>query len=300
MGNVALVAALTYELVPPILRESGLEVVSVPCDDEGIDLKAVEAEVQSRGGAGGGASSVRLLYLVPTHSNPTGSTLSIERRKKLADMSRDMRFYVVSDEVYGLLGFKSKTEPSIDPVSHVPLSALANCASVISVGSFSKILAPGLRVGWIHCPDATLRERLADTAVTYSGGSPVPALAAASMAGAALSGALTRHLNVARRHLSMRQTALAAALSSRLIGTVSRLWPCSGGYFLWLSLPSAEVATAVAERAMQSRPPVCVGHIEHAAGLRLCFAALSTEALGVAANVLGDAIRDVCGMSSDG
>mmetsp|Transcript_76147 Transcript_76147/g.140159 ORF Transcript_76147/g.140159 Transcript_76147/m.140159 type:complete len:390 (+) Transcript_76147:74-1243(+) len=282
MGSVALVEGHTYELAPPILEGSGLEVVRVRSDQDGVDPEAVEAEVRKRGGAGGGPGAVRLLYLVPVHGNPTGATLSPARRAKLIALSQELRFYIVTDEVYGLLGFGS-TPPC-------PLSASAS-GSIVSLGSVSKLLAPGLRVGWIHCPDNELRKFLADVPVAISGGSPVPALAAAAVAGAAEDGCLVKRTESARLLLADRARALTTALDAVLEGTGARLWPCTGGYFLWIELPSVEIASEVAACLEKGDPCVLVGVLENAAGLRLCFAGLSCEDLGIAAELIGSAVR---------
>lgn len=284
MGSVALVEAQTYELAPPILQAAGLEIVRVASDRDGVDPEAVAAEVRARGGAGGGAGAVRLLYLVPTHGNPTAATLTSERRARLVALSRELRFYIVADEVYALLGFGAPATP--------PLSAADGASSVVSVSSVSKILAPGLRVGWAHCSHRWVRERLAETPAAFSGGSPVPALAAAAVAGATREG-LTRHLESARASLAERAAALTDALAPLLDGTGAELWPCSGGYFLWLALPAGVEAGAIAARLEEGSPVVIVG-TQATTGLRLCFAGLPCDALKVAAGRIGSAVRALC------
>lgn len=294
MGNIALVEAQTYELAPPILQAAGLEVVRVRSDQEGIDPEAVSDEVRARS-AEGGVGAVRLVYLVPAYGNPTGVTLSAERRARLMALSKELHFYIIADEIYGLLGFGADPAP-------LPLSVAeeSDCTSpsVLSISSMSKLLAPGLRVGWIHCPHSGLRDRLADSAVAVSGGSPVSALAAAAVAGACENGALTLHVQSARRLFAERSNALSKALAPQLEGTDAELWPSRGGYFLWLALPAVEHAAAIAEVLRKSTPPVHVGILPGAAGLRLCFVGLPCEALVSAAASIGDAVRSVCALLS--
>merc|ERR1712185_502834 len=116
-------------------------------------------------------------------------------------------------------------------------------------------------------------------------------MVAAVVAGAAECGALSRRVEAVRSLLAERLAALTKEVTPWLSGTGTKLWPCSGGYFLWLDLPSAINACAIASILQQGKPPVRVGLVANASGLRLCFAGLPGDSLKVAAKLIGTAVR---------
>lgn len=286
MGQVVLVEEQTYELALPIFEAAGLQIVRVPSDGDGIDVDAVASEVRARGGAGAGSGGVRFLYVVPTHGNPTGATLCPERRARISELSQKLRFYVVADEVYSLLSF--------DDSMHQPLSAFGG--AIVSVFSVSKFLSPGLRVGWMHSVNRAVRERLSEVPVVFSGGSPVPALVAAAVAGAADTGELQRRVEVACKLLGDRCKALTEELTAGLRDVRgAKLWPCRGGYFVWLELGSEAEAAEVAQQLSEASPAVKVGVLQGARGLRLCFAGHNSSELRMAAGVIVHVAKRTCG-----
>ena len=103
-----------------------------------------------------------LLYTIPSFQNPCGQSMSAERRQRLAELSREHDFVVAADEVYQMLWYRNPPPPA--------LGTLADQGNILSLGSFSKILAPGLRLGWIQT-SPPLMERLLDSGVINSGGS---------------------------------------------------------------------------------------------------------------------------------
>ena len=335
MGKTVLIEEATYEAVPPILEAAGLNVVRIKSDKNGIDLDDLEVKVRERRTSESERRkdqqhdssvsiekslkeeqkedlSVRFVYVIPTHHNPTGTTISLENRKRLIELSRDLHFYIVSDEVYTLLEFpdqdldfvppnKDKKQETIPPqkasspppnpsVSFTPFSALSETA--MSIFSVSKFLSPGFRVGWIHSTCGDLRTHLAESPVAFSGGSPVPALVSAAVAGAALTGDLTHHVVLMRQHLAERASVLYVALTQLLEGKNAKVWPCTGGYFLWVELPSVDETEGVVQRLERRKPPVYVGTLPGVNGLRLCFAALDKIQLQHAATAIAAEIKD--------
>src|SRR5205823_4018096 len=112
----------------------------VPTDDEGLRTDALEALLARE--------RVKLLYLVPTFQNPSGRTLSAPRRRALLELAARYRVPVVEDDPYGELRYEGEPLP--------PLKALDDAGRVIYLGTFSKILNPGLRIGWVVAPPAVL------------------------------------------------------------------------------------------------------------------------------------------------
>src|SRR5687768_8930849 len=130
-----LVEAPTYDRPLRILAEAGAEVAAVPQDEEGLDLDALEAMLDPRD---------TVLYTIPTFQNPSGRTLSAERRERLAALARERGLLLFEDDPYGLVRFEGDAPPS--------LFELMEGEGVIYSSSFSKTVAPGVRVGYYVLP----------------------------------------------------------------------------------------------------------------------------------------------------
>jgi DNA-binding transcriptional MocR family regulator len=212
-----LVEAPTYDRPLKLLRWHGAEVAGVPMDDEGLDPDALEAEL-GRGG------EVSFLYTIPTFQNPSGRTLGEERRRRIAELCRAHDLDVLEDDPYGLVRYEGQAPPS--------LHSLADGEHVTFTSSFSKTVAPGLRVGWFVVPEA-LRASYDERAVsTYI--SP-PLLPQAIVHELFARGAFEANLDRVRGILGRQRDAMLGALDSELGGRATWSRP-EGGYFLWLEL----------------------------------------------------------------
>jgi DNA-binding transcriptional MocR family regulator len=152
-GDTIFVEEPSYHLAFPILADHGLNVVGIPVDGNGLDIDRLEAELAKRRPA--------LLYTIPTFHNPSGQTVSGARRERLVELSQEHDFLIVADEVYHLLSYCGRPPAT--------LGSLADSGTILSLGSFSKILAPGLRLGWIQS-SPKLIERLVKRGAVNSGG----------------------------------------------------------------------------------------------------------------------------------
>jgi DNA-binding transcriptional MocR family regulator len=141
-----------------VLRDHQLELLSVPSDPEGMQVDALEETLKSLQSR---QKQPRLLYLVSTFNNPTGITLDVARRKAVAELAREYDLIVVEDDVYYQLWYDQPPPPSI--------YNLAGSEAVIRLGSFSKILAPGLRLGWMMAAPQIV-QRCIQSGVLDSGG----------------------------------------------------------------------------------------------------------------------------------
>lgn len=148
-----------------MFRDHGLNIVTAPVDEQGLDVDALETLVAQH--------RPKLVYTIPVHQNPAGVTLPQERREKLVRLAQEHGFTILADEVYQLLTFEGTPPPSF--------AAWADTGQVVSLGSFSKILAPGTRLGWINAREDVL-ERLAQNGALVSGGGYSPLGAAWSAA----------------------------------------------------------------------------------------------------------------------
>ena len=144
-GDVVVTEAPTYPgmLLPLAAHEA--DVVQIATDDHGMRMDALETALEELRAAG---RPVKFIYCVPTFQNPSGKTLSLERRHRLLEIARTFDLPVIEDNPYALLRFEGDPLPT--------LLSLDEDGRVLYVGTFSKILAPGLRVGWLVAPESVL------------------------------------------------------------------------------------------------------------------------------------------------
>jgi 2-aminoadipate transaminase len=212
-----LVEAPTYDRPLKLLARLGADVAALPLDDEGLDPDEVEREL-----AAGGVS---FLYTIPTFQNPSGRTLSTERRRRLVELAAAHGVPVLEDDPYGLVRYEGEPPPSLHELEGGELVTYAS--------SFSKTVAPGIRVGWFVLP-APLAARIEARAVeTYI--SP-PFLSEATVFELARRDAFEPNVERICGLLRGRHDAMLAALERELSGRAVWSRP-EGGYFLWVDLP---------------------------------------------------------------
>jgi 2-aminoadipate transaminase len=226
-----LVEAPTYDRPLKLLAELGADVVTVPQDDDGLDLDALAHELD-RG------DHPAFLYTIPTFQNPSGRTLVRERRERLVELAREHEVTVLEDDPYGLVRFEGDPLPS--------LLELDGGERVVYASSFSKTIAPGLRVGYFVLPDPALGRELELVAnATYI--SPV-LLGQATVLEFLRRGRFDANLERVRGLLRARRDAMFAALE-REFADGARWSRPEGGYFVWLELTEDVDASALLERA---------------------------------------------------
>ena len=215
-GRRVLVERPTYDRPRKILAAAGIELGEIPVDADGLDVDAVEQALEG--------SPAAFLYTIPTFQNPTGSTLSQERRRRLAELASSRRLPVLEDDPYGLVRFEGEPLPS--------LFELEGGVDVMYSSSFSKTIAPGLRVGYAIVPEALASELEDLVASTYI----TPALLAQATVYEFLRrGLFESNLERVRGLLRARRDAMLESLDRELAGRARWNRP-EGGYFLWLEL----------------------------------------------------------------
>ena len=226
-GRRVLVESPSYDRPLKILRELGARVDAVAMDEEGLDPDAL-AEALARG------EKPAFLYTIPTFQNPSGRTLSTERRRRVAELAAEHDLLVLEYDPYGLVRFDGEPEPSLFELSQ---------GTTTYSSSFSKTVAPGLRVGYFVF-GADLAGQLAATANgTYI--SPV-LLGQATVHEFVRRGNFEPNLERVNGLLKARRDAMLAALERHLPeATWSRP---AGGYFLWLEIPGGADAAELARR----------------------------------------------------
>lgn len=231
-GDTIFVEEPTYFLARKIFADHQLKPVALPMDADGLMVDALEEELRRTRPA--------FLYTIPTYHNPTSSCLSAARRETLVELSRRYDFTVVADEVYHPLSYTAAPPP--------PLATFCVSAKVISLGSFSKILAPGLRLGWLQAAPAAI-ERIVQCGLLDSGGGLNPFTSGVVRSAMAL-GLMDENLALLKKTYSRRMQAMCAALRSRLPAAVQFTEP-AGGFFIWLSLPEGRDTLEILRKAQK-------------------------------------------------
>jgi 2-aminoadipate transaminase len=214
-GDTIFVEEPSYFLALRIFADHGLNVVSLPMDEQGLNVDALEEKLSRY--------SPAFLYTIPTFHNPSSATLSADRRERLVQLSRRFKVLIVADEVYHMLSY-ADAPPK-------PLASHIENSSVLSLGSFSKIMAPGLRLGWIQ-GGSKLLQRFTGCGLLDSGGGLNP-FTSGIMRSAIENGLLEDQLAKLKAAYSQRKTALVNALRDTLPDTVRFVEP-GGGFFIWL------------------------------------------------------------------
>jgi len=231
-GDTVFIEEPSYFLAHQIFADHGLEAVGIPVDEDGLKIDVLTAELSRRRPA--------LLYTIPSFHNPGGQTLSADRRRKLAELSAEHGFVVVADEVYQLLHYFDEPPPA--------LGTMTGSGNILSLGSFSKIMAPGLRLGWIQTSPGLL-EQIMGTGVVNSGGS-FNHFTSHVMRHAIELGLQQSMLDRLRYTYRGRVETMDAALHEHLDGLATWRRP-GGGYFFWLEFDQHVDTAEIRAKASQ-------------------------------------------------
>jgi len=219
--DIALVEAPTFLATIQCFRLYGPKVIGVPIDAHGVQVDKLEAMIQQH--------KPKLVYIIPTFGNPSGALLSKERRLKILQLAVQYQTIVIEDDPYGDLYFGEAPPPSMLALSdQVPGSRdwLVHC------GSLSKVLSPGLRVGWMVAPPALLARA---TMCKQFSDAHTSTFAQATAAQYLLSGRMPATLNTVRRVYAERAQAMDKALQRELGDALAYTAP-QGGLFFWANL----------------------------------------------------------------
>lgn len=230
-GDAVLVENPTYLAALQCFGFAGARVVPVPTDADGVDPVALE-EIVLR-------ERPKLLYLVPNFQNPTGRTLPPARRRAVAEVAAAHGLWIAEDDPYGELRFEGDACP--------PVAALEPAADRTALlGSFSKVMAPGLRLGWMRAPGALLRACvIAKQAADLHTSTVDQAAAARYLADSDLDA----HLERVRTAYRARRDALVGGLAGALPAGSTWNRP-EGGMFVWVRLPDGSDATELLRTAI--------------------------------------------------
>lgn len=280
-GDTVLVESPNFPGSMRTFRTFGAEQIAVPMDEYGLRTDVLEEKLQRLGDEG---KRAKFIYMIPTHQNPAGCTLDLERREKVLELARRFGTFVLEDDAYGELWFETTPPPSIFSLSGGEFG--------IKVSSFSKILATGLRMGWTLGP-APLISRMAS--VRYDMGSS-PFLGRI-IAETIRNGDLDRHIENLRRIYLRKLERVEAALDRYCREYCSYTRP-QGGFFLWLALRpgmgSRDVQMAANEKGViVGQGPQFFADQQATNHLRLAFSYVAMEEIEEGIHRLGEAMAEV-------
>ncbi|MCA1292460.1 PLP-dependent aminotransferase family protein [Paenibacillus sp. alder61] len=261
-GSVILLERPSYLYSVPVFQSAGMRLQGVPMDDQGLRPELVAPYARQYGGS--------LLYTIPTFHNPTGTVMSEPRRARLLEACQAAGLPVLEDDVYRDLW--------LDEPPPAPLKAGDSGGSVLYLGSLSKTLSPGLRIGWITGPQPVI-ERLADIKMQSDYGSS--AISQRLAAEWLSSGLYDEHLDRLRGALRHRRRIALDALERHFTGLADWNVP-AGGFYVWLRLRRAAAPRKLFDTALKQGILINPGHLyDREAGncLRLSYSYASLEEL---------------------
>ena len=266
--DLVIVESPTYTNGSATAASYGAELLEAPMDENGLIVEALPRLVEKAG------RTPKAIYVIPNFQNPSGTTLSASRRELLLELAHRWNSVIIDDDPYGLLRFSGEELPSFQSLS--PADPL-----LFSVRTFSKILAPGLRVGWVDT-DPAIRQLVINAKQAMDTCTNVPAQQL--VAEFIRRGGLSDHLETIKGTYLERKLAMTESLQ-RNLGDRVRMTDPEGGFFLWVTLQgddqqtsaSALFETALAEGVAFIPGPALSPSGKFDDALRLCFASSTPD-----------------------
>ena len=231
-GDTVFVEEPSYFLAFQIFRDHGLNIVGIPVDDDGLGVDAIRRELQSHKPA--------FLYTIPSYHNPGGQCTSEAGRRQIVELAAEYDFRIVADEVYQLLYYYDAPPPAY--------GTMTASDRVVSLGSFSKILAPGMRLGWIQTSEGS-RNKIMASGFVNSGGS-INHISSHIVRQAIDNGSLGSHVKNLRRVYRGRVEAMDDALREHFSGIAKWTRP-DGGYFFWIQFDESIDTALLRDKARE-------------------------------------------------
>lgn len=252
--------------------------VGIDGDDEGMDMEALEAYVKTH-------DNVKMIYVVPNFQNPTGKTWSLDRRRQLVELANKYDLPIVEDNAYGELRFEGERVPSI--------KSLDTDGRVIHLGSFSKILSPGLRVGWI-CAAPELIPQL--EMLKYGADLQSVEITQMIVTKFLANNDLDEHLNSLKKVYGARRDAMVKAIKESFPEEAKYIYP-EGGMFVWVELPEGVDTKKLLEKAVLKKVAYVPGESFFPAAdvkntMRLNFSSMTEDKITEGIHILAKLIKE--------
>lgn len=280
-GDVILVEAPSYVGALGVFAQYQSQVVHVAMDDKGLIPEALTEAITKVRAAGG---KIKFLYCIPNFQNPSGVTMPATRRTEILDICRDAEIFVVEDNPYGLLGFDGQVPNAMRAEDH---------ENVIYLGSFSKTIVPGLRVGWALVPQG-VKEKL-----IIANESSV--LCPSNFAQLTISSYLAHEpwRDQIASFCSLykeRRDAMLETLDSHFPASATWTKP-KGGFYVWVTLPPEIDTKALVPRAIAAKVAYVPGTAFYADGfgswqMRLSYCHPTPERIRTGVAALGNVVKE--------
>ena len=288
-GDHILVESPTYLGALQAWNAYGAQYVTVPMDDHGMDTDTLENALRS---------GPKFIYVLPNFQNPTGVTLSYERRVKLIELADRYGVPIVEDDPYGQLRYEGEHLPSVVVMDSQFRDNCSVCyrGNVIYLSTFSKILAPGLRLAWVVAPPEVIRKLVqAKQGADLHTASFIQAVAFEVAKG----GFIDRHVKHIREVYTERRDVMLAAMDGYFPPGVEWTHP-EGGLFLWGTLPESLSSAEVLKLAIEQKVAFVPGAAFYPNGgghntMRLNFSNATPEKIQLGISRLGKAIKEKMG-----
>jgi 2-aminoadipate transaminase len=268
-GDVILAEGPTYPGAVPAFMSYQADVVQVPMDGDGMRVDEMEAALDRLEAEG---RRPKFIYTIPNFQNPAGVTMALERRRRLVEVAGERELVVLEDNPYGLLRFEGEPLPT--------LRSLDGGEFVVYLGTFSKILSPGLRLGWAAAPPAVLEKlNLGKQATDLCSSAFAQSFVAAFFEHGDWRGHLDRLRALYRRRRDVMLDALAEHLPPE-----ARFTRPEGGLFVWATLPEEVDTTDLLARALSRNVAFVPGRAAYTDGrggsaMRLNFSGVGEETI---------------------
>ncbi|GCF92539.1 aminotransferase [Enterococcus florum] len=278
-GDTVIVEKPTYLCAIDVFKSYGAHLVGIEMDEDGMKMDQLEAALQAN-------PKAKLIYTIPNFQNPTGRTLSLERRRKIAQLAQQYDVLVLEDNPYGAVRFEGTPLPAIqsfDETDHV-----------IYTSTFSKILAPGLRLGWVIAPSELISnyKRLKQSADLHS-----DILSQYIVAAFFENNDIAEHIAKITALYKERKDVMMQAIKKYFPKTVSYSRP-EGGMFIWIEVPGIDSTQDLFDRCIQNNVAFVPGEPFYCQEIvpgtfRLNYSNMPAEQIDLGMKRLGEAIREV-------
>jgi 2-aminoadipate transaminase len=280
-GDLVMVEAPTYFGALRVFQTWRAQIVGFPLDGEGLLTDVVEAQLARW--RQDGRPIPKLFYVISDFHNPGGVTMSLQRRLALLDLAERYDFLILDDNAYGELRFEGQGLPL--------LKAMDDNMRVIHTGTFSKVIAPGVRLGWVIGPQALVEEM---NRVNVGGG--LSTFVTGALNAFVRDGDLDRRIDGLRMEYRRRKDAMVSSLETHMPQGVSWNNP-EGGFFLWLEVPAEVDMEATAAKARDMGVTYVGGTAFFTDGrgknyARLCFSFCDNEQLQRGVSIIAGLIKE--------
>jgi 2-aminoadipate transaminase len=236
-GDVVVVGSPTYLQALSAFRQFHPEIRTVPIDADGMNTEALETELKKLHSEG---KTPKLLYMVPSFQNPTSTMLTVERRKRVLELAEEHDFLVVEDNPYGYISF--------DQPMPTPMAGMDKAGRVLYTSTFSKIVSPGLRIGWLKARGefvSKMAEAKSNVSICNDGMSTY--VAAKLLKRGAVDAQIPRVTEVYRRKRDLMLEAMDISFPEEAEWNDPK-----GGLFLWVKMPERLNTTEMLNEAVQN------------------------------------------------